>query len=901
VKRPRLTVGLRLLLCLCGLAAGSIVLALALQHRALSADLERAAGRRLEGAASAANRLIERHLLTQAERYAAISKAPELRANLEVRHGPTLAFYASELAAQQHTALLLFADSQGRSSAAAGDRDLVAPARASLRDGGRGLVAHRGRLFAAVQVPLETSGRLVGRLLAVEPIDAKTLEEWSALCGARVSLSSQNDPEADTLGRVVRSLEDLDLRVVASLDEERHAVANSRRSLLAAGIIALGLALVASGILSQGLVRPIRQIQAASERIASGDLSTRLRTARADEIGEVSRAFDLMLDRLEQTMGLLRENESRLAGAQRRAHLGSFSLDPQTGELVGSRELRRVLAVDPALPLDLAVLLERVHPEDREEFAVALETCVRDGTAFELDHRSTGVDVSERTLHSQAERVNAADGTFRVEGTVQDVTDRKLVEEQVRYLAYHDSLTSLGNRRLFKERLALALDESRRAGGVLGVLFLDLDGFKLINDTLGHSAGDHLLKEVAERLVNSVRSPEDPIGSTVRAAKLVARLGGDEFTILLGDIRGPQDVARVARRVLRALAEPLELDGHRVVVGASIGITTSPPDGDDVDTLLRNCDTAMYHAKEQGRNNYQFFAESMNTAVLERLVLENRLRGAIEREELELYYQPRIDLETESVAGFEALARWRDSELGVVPPTVFIPLAEDAGLIRAIGDWALRAAVRQLAEWDAAGISARLSVNLSGHQLGAGSLLRGVVEALRTAAVDPQRLELEITETALLQDESSAISILEQLRAMGVSIALDDFGTGYSSLSYLLRLPVDTLKIDRSFIQRVDEEAADAALVGAIVSMAKIRGLRVVAEGVESAEQLAVLRELGCDEVQGHLFSPALPASEIPGVVRELSALRKPEPDARGARTSRGRARPPRSRPPRSR
>jgi diguanylate cyclase (GGDEF)-like protein len=646
-------------------------------------------------------------------------------------------------------------------------------------------------------------------------------------------------------------------------------------------------------------------MQDAAERIGRGDLATRLRLERDDEIGEVADAFDLMLDRLGHAMARLRESESRLAGAQRRARLGSFSLDPATGELVGSEELRRVLALGRDEPLDRAVLLARVHPDDRGDFGGALEACVRDGTPFELDHRSAGAGGSERILHSQAERTVAPDGALRVEGTVQDVTDRKLVEEQVRYLAYHDSLTSLGNRRLFKERLALALDEARRAGRTLGVLFLDLDGFKVINDTLGHSAGDRLLKEVAERLVRSVRPPQDAIDSTPPAAasRLVARLGGDEFTVLLGEIRGPYDAARLARRVLRALAEPFQLDGHEVAVGASIGITTSPPDGDDVETLLRNCDTAMYHAKEQGRNNYQFFAESMNTVVFERLVLENRLRRAIEREELELHYQPKFDAQTQRIAGFEALARWRDPELGVVSPSVFIPVAEDAGLIRAIGDWALRAAVRQIADWDAAGMpEVSVSVNLSGHQLGTGFLLRTVVDALQAVAVDPRRLELEITETALFHDEAAAIAVLQELRGMGIGIALDDFGTGYSSLSHLLRLPVDTLKIDRSFIQRLDTEPADAALVGAIVSMAKIRGLRVVAEGVESDEHLAALRELGCDEVQGHLFSAALPASEIPNLVREvgMGARRKPDPDAgrtrRPRRDTRRARRPPRAR-----
>jgi diguanylate cyclase (GGDEF)-like protein len=905
MKGPRTTVARRLLWILCGIAASSTLLALALQQRALSADLERAAALRLQRAASAADGLIESHLRTLTERYAAISKAPEFRANLEVKHAPTLAYHASQLARQQRAALLLFADRTGRTSAFAGEQALLPPARAALGEGDAALFAHDGALFAATAIALETRGQPVGHLVAVEPVGDATLAGWSELCGARLAADPPDRSRATGLDRVVRRLGPLDVRVIASLDEERRALANARHSQLTAGAVALGLAFLASGLVAEGLVRPIRRIQDATERIGRGDLGVRLRLERRDEIGDVARGFDLMLDRLEDILGRLRESESRLAGAQRLARLGSFRLDPASGAIEGSAELRHVLGVPPDATLDRALLLARVHPEDRERFEAALEDCIRDGTPFELDHRSPGDRGAERILHAQGERVSGADGAFRVEGTLQDVTDRKLVEEQIRYLAYHDTVTSLGNRRLFKERLALALDESRRTGRALAVLFLDLDGFKVINDTLGHSAGDRLLKGVADRLVETVRSAPSPLEArpSARAAPLVARLGGDEFTIVLGAIRAPADAARVARRVLRALAEPFDLDGHEVSVRASIGITTSPPDGDDVETLLRNGDTAMYHAKEQGRNNYQFFAEAMNAVVFERLVLESRLRRAIERDELELYYQPKLALEDGKVVGVEALARWRDAELGVVSPSVFIPLAEDAGLIRTIGDWALRTALRQVAAWDAAGVPPiRVSVNISGHQLGGGSLLGTVVEALDAARVDPRRLELEITETALLDDEAAAMPILEELRRMGVGIALDDFGTGYSSLSYLLRIPADTLKIDRAFLRRIDTEPADAALVGSIIAMAKIRGLRVVAEGVEGDEQLAVLRELGCDEVQGHLLGAAVPAADLPRLLAEVEAqARKADPDEAEAPRAGREARSARPRPTRSR
>jgi diguanylate cyclase (GGDEF)-like protein len=893
VKGPRTTVARRLLGILCAIAASSTGLALALQQRALSADLAYAADLRLRRAATAAERLIDDHLRTLSERYAAISKASEFRANLEVNHAPTLAYYAAQLARQQGAALLVFTDPAGRTRGIAGEQALLEPTRAALATGDRALLAQGGGLFAATGIALETRGRLVGRLVAVEPVDAETLAGWSELCGARVAAIPSVDRDPPGLVRVVRRLGPLDLRLIASLDEERRALANARQSQLTAGAVAIGLAFAASGLLAQGLVRPIRRIQDATERIASGDLRTRLRLERRDEIGDVARGFDLMLDRLEHAMGCLRESEARLAGAQRLARLGSFGLDPESGRVEGSEQLRRVLDVDPDTALDRDVLLAHIHPEEREVFAAALDACIRDGSAFQLDLRSVGDRGPERILHAQGELVRRAGGTLHVEGTLQDVTDRKLVEEQIRYLAYHDTVTSLGNRRLFQERLALALDETRRNGRTLAVLVLDLDGFKLINDTLGHSAGDRVLKVVADRLLESLRSGPAPrgAGEASSAAQLVARLGGDEFAILLGAIRSPADAGRIARRVLRSLAEPFSIDGHEVPVRASIGISTSPPDGDDAETLLRNGDTAMYHAKEQGRNNYQFFAEAMNAVVLERLVLEGRLRRAIERGDLDLHYQPKLTLASGRVEGVEALARWRDAELGFVSPSVFVPLAEDAGLVRDLGEWAIRTAVRQIAAWEAAGAPPiRVSVNLSGHQLGGGSLLPALVEALALEHVDPRRLEFEITETALLQDEAAATALLEELRQMGVRIALDDFGTGYSSLSYLLRIPADTLKIDRSFLRQIDTKPADAALVGSIIAMAKIRGLRVVAEGVEEEEQLAILRELGCDEVQGYLLGAAVPAEDLPRLLGEIeSRARKPEPgDARPRRVRRG-------------
>jgi predicted signal transduction protein with EAL and GGDEF domain len=340
---------------------------------------------------------------------------------------------------------------------------------------------------------------------------------------------------------------------------------------------------------------------------------------------------------------------------------------------------------------------------------------------------------------------------------------------------------------------------------------------------------------------------------------------------VLPRLPGPAEAGRVALTLLQKISEPIELDGRELVMSGSVGIAAFPADGEDVETLLRNGDTAMYHAKSRGRNNYQFYSEAMNSVVLKRLLLENKLRRAIEDEHLELQFQPKVELATGRVHGLEALARWHDPEFGVVPPSDFIPLAEEAGLIEAIGDWVLRAGIEQLRLWGEQGLGElRLAINLSARQLDNPALPERIAELLAAQGVDPRRLDLEITETAVLSRDASILEGLDRLRALGAGVSLDDFGTGYSSLSTLRELPIDALKIDRSFVLEVERDTDDAALLGAIISMAKVLRLRVVVEGVETEGQLAILRELGCDEVQGHLMSPPLIVSEVPRVKREI-------------------------------
>lgn len=440
---------------------------------------------------------------------------------------------------------------------------------------------------------------------------------------------------------------------------------------------------------------------------------------------------------------------------------------------------------------------------------------------------------------------------------------------EIRYLAYHDGLTGLGNRILFEEHLQLSIEQARREGLGVAVLFVDLDHFKYVNDTLGHTIGDHLLREMADRLLKCLQDAGLMSTQSSRSdAASVARFGGDEFTLLLPGIEEPHVAGRLARRILRMLETPFRLDGHEVTVSASIGISLFPEDGQDPESLMRSCDTAMYHAKQQGRNHVQFFAAPMNEVARKRLLLESRLRRAIDDGALRLHYQPKLDVASQRVTSLEALARWHDAELGVVAPDEFVALAEDSGLIHELGDQVLRSAIAQQATWQRSGCPPlRVAMNLSAQQLRRDGLVERIAEIVESEGADPASLEIEITESVLMDDEERSIETLAALRALGLHVSLDDFGTGYSSLSHLRRLPIDGVKIDQSFIRRVEEDPEDAAIVSAMVSLVKVLKLRVVAEGVETEGQKAFVEEIGCDEIQGFLVSAAVEASQVPKLV----------------------------------
>jgi diguanylate cyclase (GGDEF)-like protein len=426
-------------------------------------------------------------------------------------------------------------------------------------------------------------------------------------------------------------------------------------------------------------------------------------------------------------------------------------------------------------------------------------------------------------------------------------------EGRLAYLAQFDTLTGLPNRALLADRFSQMIVHARRHAKQLGVLFIDLDDFKLVNDALGHAAGDELLREVANRLKRSVR-----LGDTV------ARISGDEFAAVLADLAQPDDAAIVAQKIIDALAAPIHVHGQEVFAAASIGIASFPADGDDAETLLGAADAAMYRAKESQRSSYQFFTAEINQRSRARAQLSSELRRALERDEFCLFYQPKMDLRTGGVCGAEALLRWKHPERGLVPPVQFIPVLEETGLIVPVGEWVIKRACDDMKSWTAAGIRVLpIAVNLSARQFRQPDLdvrIRALIEA---AGVNPELIELEITESQLMHDPQHAIRVLRELREAGIRIALDDFGTGYSSLAYLTRFPLAALKIDRSFVADVLIDEADATIVRTIVDMAKQLGFTVVAEGVETQEQAAFLKQLGCEQAQGYLFAKPMPASEL--------------------------------------
>jgi diguanylate cyclase (GGDEF)-like protein/PAS domain S-box-containing protein len=576
-----------------------------------------------------------------------------------------------------------------------------------------------------------------------------------------------------------------------------------------------------------------------------------------------------------ETVRALLRSEARLGLAQRIAKIGNWEWHPESGQFSASPELCRLMGIRPQdFGGTLDAFLRAVDAEDRDRVHHALTDILSERTPCDIDHRIVLPNGSEFTVNLQAEAVfDAQLKALSVLGTAQDISERKRSEREIHRLAYFDSLTGLPNRVLFKDRVTQAIAHARRYQYNLALLFLDLDRFKATNDTLGHQIGDLLLKHVADRLLDSVRH-SDSIGRTTETDHNheLARLGGDEFTVLLTNLRDVQDAGKVARRILEALARPFSINGHELFVTVSIGIAIFPTDGDSVDILLKTSDTAMYHAKEQGRNNFQYYSNAMNAAASERVRLEAEVRQAVKREEFVVYYQPQVDLRSGRLVGAEVLIRWLHPQRGLLGPDEFLQAASDTGAIRAIDEWVLRTACRQARAWQQRRLTVpSVSINVSNSLFHGSTLVKAVQEALDETSLPANRLELELTEPIAMHNPETSLRVLHLLKDLGVQTAIDDFGTGYSSLSYLERLPFNRVKIDQSFIREMLIKDRPVPIVRAIIAMAHSLELDVLGEGVEQERQRAILLAEGCDQAQGYLFGHPMPAAEFELLLPPLS------------------------------
>jgi diguanylate cyclase (GGDEF)-like protein/PAS domain S-box-containing protein len=566
-----------------------------------------------------------------------------------------------------------------------------------------------------------------------------------------------------------------------------------------------------------------------------------------------------------QTEEDLRQNQVTLSTAERIAHLGNWDWTPEVDEFRWSMEMCRIFGLPPqSRQTNLDIFLHCVHPEDRDRVKQSLEEALRLGSPCSIDHRIIRMDGSERVVHEQAEVTLGVDGKpARLIGTVQDITEWKQSEEKLYYLSHYDGLTGLPNRTLVVDRLSQELSRARWRKRLVAVFSLNLDRFQRINDTLGHEFGDHLLQTVAARLNHAVRD-----GDTV------ARLGGDEFAMILTDVRQEEDVPKIAQKILFSLSKLFVIEGREIFVSGSIGISVHPNDGDDAFTLIKNAETAMHRAKELGKNNFQTYSISMNAKATDRLAMESSLRHALERQEFLLHYQPQVDLKTGRIVGMEALVRWQRPEIGLISPAEFIPILEETGLIVPVGEWILRTACNQNRAWQEDGFPGlRIAVNLSPRQFKQMDLAETVKRILQESHLDADCLELELTENLLMQYTDTTLATLSEWDRMGVRLTIDDFGTGYSSLSYLKRLPIHTLKIDRSFVSDIHASTDDGAIAKAVIAMAHSLKINVVAEGVETLDQLIFLRDHACDQMQGYYFSRPLPPNDAIQCLKEGKRL----------------------------
>lgn len=580
------------------------------------------------------------------------------------------------------------------------------------------------------------------------------------------------------------------------------------------------------------------------------------------------RAHRAQLALLEAQAALV-SSQARLEQAQTLARLGGWQWHAASATIDWSGQALRLLGMAPGQLPDRAAFMALVHAEDAVALAQVWEDALV-GRAYSQEFRLV-IDGHISWVREQVQiESDAQGGLLSIVGTMQDITERKEAETRIARMAYFDSLTGLPNRQSFVERLSREVRRAQRDQRQLAVMFMDLDGFKTVNDSMGHIAGDLILQQAADRLRQALR-PSDMVSRPISEVEL-ARLGGDEFTALVIDIARPEDVMSVADRIHEQMREPFLIDQRDVLLTASVGIAMFPDDGDNAMTLLKHADTAMYHAKEAGRDNWQFYRASMTERAQERLDLSTSLRLALERSEFTLVYQPQFDVAAGRVLSVEALIRWQHPVQGPIPPLDFIPLAEEYGLIVPIGEWVLRTACADAARWQRAGQPLTVAVNVSPLQFKDPNLVQTVRDTLAQSGLAPERLVLELTESALMEDTGATLATLHELRACGVRFALDDFGTGYSSLSYLRRMPLANVKVDRSFVNGLPVDGSNQAIVQAILSMAENLGFSVTAEGVETHDQARALTEMNCGTLQGYFIARPVAATEIPALVSRIVA-----------------------------
>lgn len=571
--------------------------------------------------------------------------------------------------------------------------------------------------------------------------------------------------------------------------------------------------------------------------------------------------------RAREAFQALQENEAKLYESQQIANLGHWDWDVLNNKAEWSDQLYKILNKSKEIcNPSFTTFLQVVHPNDRGMVTRTITQAVEKGEVYNIEHRIQLPDGRERNVISQGRAIMGLTGqVVKLRSVVQDITERKLAEERIFHLAYYDNLTGLPNRDMFKEYADRLLITAQRDGTKAAVLLMDLDRFKRINDSLGHSIGDELLKEVAGRITTCVRQSDliTKLHNMDDSPYSIARPGGDEFMLLIRGLERTDVVANFVRRLLAEMTRPLQTHNQEIYISASIGIAVFPEDGLNQDTLISHADIALAHAKEAGGGCFRFYAKEMNQWANERINLEARLNRAIENEEFQLYYQPQISLLSGNTVGFEALLRWQPEEDKQIPPNEFIPIAEETGLILDIGTWVLRRACQQMKTWQTQGFHLiPVAINLSARQFVEQDIVNMILREIKSTDLSPHLIELELTERVIMRDVEDNRIKLQALKDIGVKLSVDDFGTGYSSMNYLKKFPLDALKIDRSFVMDLDTNTNDEAIIRAIVALSKGLGLTTIAEGVETERQRELLRNIGCDLMQGYLFSKPIPPEQ---------------------------------------